>query len=117
MTPEMTPVYRMGEAIWERDPEYRTRMETDPRAALAEQGVEIPESLDVRVVVNDASTMHIVFPPDPNETLLDEALSSVNGGIQASSAATVTSASTLGSIPSTVSSAATASTLSSARPD
>lgn len=118
MTPEMADtVYRVGEAIWRRDPEYRARMEADPRAALAERGVDVPESLDVRLVVEDADTMHIVFPPDPNEALLDEDLSSVSGGVRASSAASVGCGSTLGCIPSSVSSAATASSASSARPD
>ena len=65
MIPEMEAVYRPGEAIWERDPEYRTRMEANPREALTEQGVEVPKSLDVRVVANDADTMHFVFSARP----------------------------------------------------
>lgn len=117
MIPEMEAVYRPGEAIWERDPEYRTRMEANPREVLTEQGVEVPKSLDVRVVANDADTMHFVFPPDPNEALSDEELSSVSGGVRASSAASVGCASTLACIPSCVSSGATASSASSARPD
>lgn len=99
---------------WERDPEFRERLVADPRAAVVEQGLEAPEAMEFRVAVNDAETMHVVFPPDPNAVLSDDTIASVSGGTPASTAGSVGSASTLGSIPSTVSSATTASTLGSA---
>ena len=105
-------------AIWEasdRDPEFRARLVADPRAAMAEQGMEAPEAVEFRVAENDAETMHIVFPPDPNAALSDDAIQWVSGGTPpASSASTVGSGSTLGSVPSTASSAGTVSSLGSA---
>ena len=104
-------------AIWEaadRDPEFRARLVADPRAAMAEQGVEAPEALEFRVTVNDAETMHIVFPPDPNAALSDDTIQWVSGGTPASSASSVGSGSTVGSVPSTASSAGTVSSLGSA---
>ncbi|MEU4895827.1 hypothetical protein AB0B12_22045 [Streptomyces sp. NPDC044780] len=38
-------------AAWSND-EYVTRLETDPRAALAEQGLELPANASVRIVRN-----------------------------------------------------------------
>ena len=116
MTLDEHIVYRPGEAIWERDPEYRARMEANPRKALAEQGMEFPESVEVRLVVNDADTLHFVFPPDPNEPLLDESLSTVSGGsggVEASSAGSVSTVSSLGCIPSTASTGGSVSSFSS----
>ena len=117
MTLDERIVYRPGEAIWERDPEYRARMEANPRKALAEQGMEFPESVEVRLVVNDADTLHFVFPPDPNEPLRDEALSTVSGGVEASSTGTVSTVSSLGCLPSTASTGGSISSASSARTD
>ena len=104
-------------AIWEasdRDPEFRARLVADPRAAMAEQGVEAPEALELRVAVNDAETMHIVFPPDPNAALSDDTISSVSGGVDASTASSVGCVGSVGSFLSTVSTAATVASLGSA---
>ena len=104
-------------AIWEasdRDPAFRARLVADPRAAMVEQGVEAPEALEFRIAENDAETMHIVFPPDPNAALSDDTVSQVSGGVAASSASTVVSAGSVGTVLSTVSSAGTASSIGSA---
>lgn len=106
--------YRALYDAWDRDPEFRARLVADPRAAVVEQGLEAPEAMEVRVAVNDAETMHIVFPPDPNAALSDDTMSSVSGGTPASSASSVGSAGSVGSVPSTVSTASCLGTIGSA---
>ena len=107
-------VYRAIGDAWENDPAYRALFESDPRRALAGKGLELPAGVDVRVRANSADRVHFVLPPDPNAVLGDETLASVHGGVRASSAGSVGSASTVGCAPSCVSSAGTLSTAGSA---
>lgn len=62
------------------DPEYRARMEADPKAALAEAGVDIGDG-EVRVVVDTDEVRHMVLPLDPNSNLADERLAGIAGGV------------------------------------
>ena len=73
---------------------------TEPHSALSEMGVDVPSGVDLRVSVNTDETFHVVFPPDPNTMLSDEALTAVSGGNCAGSASSVGCAGTLSSIPS-----------------
>ena len=97
------------------DPEFRERMQADPRAAMSSWGVDLPGGggVDVRVYVNTADTFYLAFPPDPNVALSDESLGVVAGGKTASSAGSAGSASTLACVCGTASSATTASTAGS----
>ena len=107
--------YRAIYEASDRDPAFRARLVADPRAVMAEQGVEAPEAQEFRVAVDDAETMHIVFPPDPNAALSDDTISSVSGGTpRASTASTVGCVGSVGSFLSTVSTAGTAASLGSA---
>ena len=48
------------------DGDFRTRLLTDPRAAIsAETGVTIPEGFDVAVHEDSGTTAHLVLPPSP----------------------------------------------------
>ena len=70
----------LGQA-WRADPGFRDRLETDPAAAAAEQGLTLPTGVrEVRVAENTAETFHVIFPPSPNKNLSDEALRQVSGG-------------------------------------
>ncbi len=82
MTNEKTDGGRWAEMeeSWRGDPEFRSRMEADPKAALAEHGIEIPSGVDVRLAVNSEDTIHVVAPPDPNRTMSDDDLGVVVGG-------------------------------------
>ena len=65
------------------DADFRERLAADPAAALAGAGLEfdLPAGVDqVSVVENTAGTHHVVFPPNPNAQLGDEALEAVSGG-------------------------------------
>ena len=51
------------------DGEFRTRLLTDPRAAIsAETGVTVPEGFDIAVHEDSATTAHLVLPPSPKLT-------------------------------------------------
>ena len=69
-------------ANWREDPEFRSRIEEDPKAALAENGIALPGGVeDVRLAVNSEETVHMVFPPDPNSAISDASLQNVVGGV------------------------------------
>ena len=66
---------------YREDAGFRNRLATNPAAALAETGLELPAGIDrVRVSENTATTFHVIFPPSPNARLGDEALMEVAGG-------------------------------------
>ncbi len=103
--------------IYHRHGGSRVEPGTEPFAALAEMGIDVPPSVELRVSVNTQEDFHVVFPPDPNTALSDEALISVSGGNCAGSASTIGCAGTASSLPScamTVSTAGTAGTAGSA---
>ena len=77
-----------------------SRAEADPRTVLAEYGLDVPEELDVRIVSNTSEIEHIVFPPNPNSELSDEALSLVvGGGSWGTLSCPISTASSTGSMP------------------
>ena len=57
--------YRSFTAAASRDRRFRARLVQDPRGAAAELGVEVPESVDLRVVVDTAEQVHAVVPLVP----------------------------------------------------
>ena len=61
------------------DGDFRTRLLTDPRAAIsAETGVTVPEGFNVVVHEDSATTAHLVLPPSPELTEVE--LEMVAGG-------------------------------------
>ena len=67
-------------SAWRKDKDFRARVEADPKAALAEKGVDVPAE-DVRVAVDKEDNLHVVVPTDPNGEMSDEELKMVSGGI------------------------------------
>ena len=64
-----------------RSDEDRLRqVEERPKDVLREHGIDVPEEVDVNVVLNTHDTFHLAMPPDPNHELSDEALSTIAGG-------------------------------------
>ena len=63
----MKTAAEMREEVTQRaaaDPAIRQRLVESPKQAIAEVlGVEIPDSIEVRVHEEDAATAHIVLPP------------------------------------------------------
>ena len=62
-----------------RDPELRSRVMADPKAALAEEGVTLPFD-KVEAVEDTPETTHVALT-DPNAELSDEQMEAVVGGI------------------------------------
>ena len=65
----------------QRDEEFRAKLVSDPRSAVSEElGVEIPESLNVRVIEEEADEVVLVLPAAAGEALSEEELAEAAGG-------------------------------------
>ncbi len=64
----------------EADPEYKKRLETNPREVLAEElGADLPEKLKVHFLQQSPDELHIVIPANSSD-LTDDELEMVSGG-------------------------------------
>ncbi len=66
------------------DEEYKSRVLSEPRQVLAEEGFVIPEDVDITVSDGGTSTVHLVVTPMPegvDTQIDDESLESMSGGI------------------------------------
>jgi nitrile hydratase len=58
---------------WYKSPAYRSRVVIDPRGVLAEFGLELPDTVEVRVWDSSAEIRYLVLPePPPNIDGVDE---------------------------------------------
>ena len=64
------------------DEEFKARLLADPKAAMKEVGMDVPEGMEVEVVESTQEKAYLVIPakPGPGE-LSDEDLDKVAGGI------------------------------------
>jgi nitrile hydratase len=64
---------------WYKEPAYRSRVVREPRAVLAEMGLELPPELEVRVWDSSAEIRYLVLPERPagTEGLDEEALAAL----------------------------------------
>ena len=60
----------------------KARFQSDPKAVLAEYGIDVPANINVNVVENSDNTVHITMPAAPAGAgeLSDEELGNVAGG-------------------------------------
>ena len=64
------------------DAAYKDGLLRDPRAVLAEAGLEVPASLELAMVEDTADKRHLVLPPKPKDgEINEEALGEAVGGI------------------------------------
>lgn len=65
-----------------QDPDFMEELRADPKAVIAkEYGVELPDSVDLKVVEESANLLYIRIPPNPADLeLSDEQLELVAGG-------------------------------------
>lgn len=61
------------------DADYKARLLSDPHAALAEIGVELPAGVSVTVSESTAKNPHLIIPPMPEGEISDEALQQAVG--------------------------------------
>ena len=81
MTEEKNTLAQLFAACW-KDEALKARFMTDPKAVLAEYGIDMPANIDVNVVENTDNTVHITMPQAPagDGELSDEELGNVAGG-------------------------------------
>ena len=81
MTEERNKLAELFAACW-KDEALKARFMTDPKAVLAEYGMDVPDGIDVNVVENSGNTVHITMPPAPAGAgeLSDEELGNAAGG-------------------------------------
>ncbi|MGI6149791.1 MAG: NHLP leader peptide family RiPP precursor [Limnochordia bacterium] len=65
-----------------QDEAFRKRLLADPRSALADLGVRVPEDVEIKVLEESAQLSYLVLPRNPEE-LSAEDLDAVAGGLGA----------------------------------
>ena len=81
-TPEYGQALRQVIAKAWQDPTFKQRLLAEPKAVAQEYGISIPSELEVRVVENTPTLVHVVLPARPAEAeLSDEQLEAVAGGL------------------------------------
>ncbi len=65
------------------DEEFKARLKADPKAAMAEVGMDLAEGVEIEVVESTLEKIYLVIPPKPEPVgeLSDEDLEKVAGGI------------------------------------
>jgi hypothetical protein len=81
MTEERNKLAELFAACW-KDEALKARFMSDPKAVLAEHGLDVPANIGVNVVENSDKTVHITMPmaPEGAAGLSDEELSGAAGG-------------------------------------
>ena len=81
MTEERNQLAELFAACW-KDEALKARFMSDPKAVLAEHGIDVPANIDVNVVENSDNTVHITMPKAPSGSteLSDEEMASAAGG-------------------------------------
>ena len=68
------------------DDAFRQRLLSQPKGALKEMGIILPEGITVHVFEDTPTTLHLVLPAQPQvgtmQDLSDEELEQVSGGVQ-----------------------------------
>ena len=81
MTEQKNQLASLFAACW-KDEALKARFMADPKAVLAEYGMDVPDGMDVKVVENADNCVHITMPAPPTGSmeLSDEELSNAAGG-------------------------------------
>ena len=81
MTEERNQLAELFAACW-KDEALKARFMNDPKAVLAEYGLDVPDGMDVKVVENADDCVHITLPAPPagHNDLSDDELSNAAGG-------------------------------------
>lgn len=62
------------------DADFRQKFLSDPRAAYAAEGIEVPEAISINVVENSDTDLAVVLPPYVGDKLTVDELEVVSGG-------------------------------------
>ena len=83
MSHERNALSDLFAACW-KDDALKARFMSDPKAVLAENGIDVPTNMDVNVVENSDNCMNITMPAAPlaSNELSDAELTEAVGGTQ-----------------------------------
>ena len=79
MTGQRNQLADLFAACW-KDEALKQRFMADPKGVLAEYDMPVPDGMDVNVVENTDTTVHITMPMKPSGDLTDDELSNAAGG-------------------------------------
>ena len=81
MTEQKDALAQLFAACW-KDEALKARFMSDPKSVLKDDGLEVPDGMDVKVVENADDCVYITLPPAPrrNADLSDDELSNAAGG-------------------------------------
>ena len=81
MTEQRNALAKLFAACW-KDEALKARFLSDPKAVLAEYGIDVPDGINANVVENTDNTVHITIPMAPAGAgeLSDEELTNAAGG-------------------------------------
>ena len=81
MTEQKDALAQLFAACW-KDEALKARFMSDPKSVLKDDGLEVPDGMDVKVVENADDCVHITLPaaPSRNADLSDDELSNAAGG-------------------------------------
>ena len=81
MTEQKNILAQLFAACW-KDEALKSRLMSDPKAVLREHGLDVSDSLDVKLVENAEDCVHITLPAPPTHhlDLSDDELSNAAGG-------------------------------------
>ena len=65
MTEQKNQLASLFAACW-KDEALKARFMADPKAVLAEYGMDVPDGMDVKVVENADNCVHITMPAPPS---------------------------------------------------
>jgi Nitrile hydratase, alpha chain len=82
------------------DASFKEELLSDPIGVLATAGVQVPKGVNIKVVENTPTLVHLVLPSLPQGQLSEQDLKAVAGGLQTSltSQTSLNSQSSLGSV-------------------
>ena len=83
MTEQRNAMAELFAACW-KDEALKARFMSDPKAVLAEHGIDVPDNMNVNVVENSDNCMNITMPaaPSASNELSDSELTEAVGGIR-----------------------------------
>lgn len=62
------------------DPAFKQALLSDPAATLAAEGLPTPAGVELKVVENTPTLVHLILPAKPDAELSDDELDGVSGG-------------------------------------
>ncbi len=62
------------------DENFKAKLLAGPMAVFKENGLTVPEGIEVRIVENTDNLIYCILPSEPSDELSDEELNDVDGG-------------------------------------